>query len=93
MFSELQKHQDKLSEAEMTAATQASVKATKHYNRCYDNEAFKAAVAGKSTTYANAVIDDALALSGCPFYQMSRRRYCAETRHFLAAFERPGGAL
>jgi len=56
------------------------------YHRCYDNLLYSVAVHERSTKYANALIDEALALCGDPFYKISRRRWSKEAQEFLVKF-------
>lgn len=58
------------------------------YNARFDNRLYSAATAGKSNTYANALIDEALAICGNPYYKISRRAWSAKAREFLAKFDR-----
>jgi hypothetical protein len=63
--------------------------AMKRYNARYDNHVFSMATDGKTSWYANALIDEALALCGDPYYSPSKRRYCKEAQAFLALFSTP----
>ena len=64
-----------------------SARAVQRYNSCYNNVLFIGATSGKSSTYANRLIDDALALCGDPYYFFPpSRRYCAAAWRFLDLF-------
>lgn len=86
MFSQLQKTQNKLSETRLTELTKESTAATDMYNACYNNLLYSAAINGKTANYGVALQDDALAICGDPWRQMSRRDYCKEAKEFLNIF-------
>ncbi len=86
MFSKMQKTQEKLSREELRDQQILSNRALTLYHRRYYNAMFIAATHGKTSKYANGLIDDALAICGDPFYTKSNMRYCQEARDFLAAF-------
>ena len=79
----LSKDQDRLKELLNESRT-----ATDLYQKYYDNVLYQVAIKGKSNRYANALIDDAFAICGDPFYQMSRRRYGEAAQAFLDAFRK-----
>ena len=56
------------------------------YNMHFDNVRYTAATQGKSTQYANALIDEAMALCGSPYHKMSDRRWSTEAVAFLERF-------
>jgi predicted urease superfamily metal-dependent hydrolase len=60
--------------------------AMRRYHLRYDNELYRKATAGKSVAYANALIDEALAICGHPHYRLSRRRWAVPARVFLLQF-------
>jgi hypothetical protein len=61
------------------------------YNRYYDNCLYQRATTGRSPKYANALIDEALALCGSPYYKVSRRNWRAEAIDFLFRFAMQAG--
>ena len=63
-------------------------KAMQRYHACYDNVAFIKATQGKTSLYANALIDEALAICGHPWYGLSHRHWSAEAVGFLRKFGR-----
>lgn len=71
--------------------------AAKRYNVAVNMEAYRAATKGKSLSYCNVLIDDAMALCGSPFHALSKRflaeSYSAEAARFLSGFaEHPASA-
>ena len=60
--------------------------AMQRYHCRYSNHAFTRATEGKSNAYANALIDEALAICGHPYYKLSRRRWAPAARAFLEHF-------
>ena len=56
------------------------------YHVHYDNKLYAKAIKGKSVRYGNALIDEALALCGSPFYKLSDRRWSAAAVAFLERF-------
>jgi hypothetical protein len=62
--------------------------AMQRYHARYDNVAFTAATEGKTSAYANALIDEALAICGHPWYGLSHRHWSAEAVDFLRKFGR-----
>ena len=63
--------------------------AMRRYHHRFDNDAYLRAIADKSVAYANALIDEALALCGHPYYKLSRRHWARPARTFLARFAVP----
>lgn len=61
-------------------------KAQAKYNNRFDNVPYAKAIHGKSNRYANALIDDALALCGSPYYALSKRNWGADAIEFLRLF-------
>ena len=60
--------------------------AQQRYSERFDAHLYNVATARKSSVYANALIDDALAICGSPYYKLSDRRYSAEALTFLQLF-------
>ena len=60
--------------------------ATVKYSSRFFAHLYNAATKGKSTEYANALIDDALALCGSPFHKLSRRHWGEKALLFLDPF-------
>lgn len=58
------------------------------YQAHYDNHLYAVAIKNKTSRYANALIEDAFAICGDPFYQMSRRRYGKAAQAFLDVFRK-----
>lgn len=56
------------------------------YNGHFDNHLFTKATNGKSSKYANALIDEALAICGSPYHKLSFRRWGKEAMAFLERF-------
>lgn len=69
-----------------TAADNRHAEATAFYNRRYNNHVYQIATQGKSIKLANALLDDAMALCGSPFYKISHRAWSETARDFLALF-------
>lgn len=63
-----------------------SARAFAHYNAHYDNELYSAAVRGKSTRYANNLIDNALAICGDPYHKITWRDWPNDALKFLSKF-------
>lgn len=61
------------------------------YNRYYDNHLYQRATAGKSSKYANALMNDAMALCGSPYYKVSRRNWNSKAVDFLYRFAMQAG--
>ena len=61
--------------------------AMKRYHAHYHNDLYRDAVEGKSVEYANALIDEALAICGHPYYKLSRRRWAKPARAFLQLYK------
>jgi hypothetical protein len=75
---------------ERFAQTQSRM-AMLRYHSHFDNERYRTATDGKSAQYANALIDEALAICGHPWYGLSHRRWSAAAQSFLKRFETPPG--
>jgi hypothetical protein len=60
--------------------------AMKRYHSRYDNHAFIRATQGKTSMYANALIDEAMAICGHPYYRLSHRHWSGEAQEFLEKF-------
>ena len=60
--------------------------AMQKYHRGFVNDVYRSAVEGKSAGYANALIDEALALCGHPYYRLSYRRWAQSAQDFLKLF-------
>jgi hypothetical protein len=71
--------QDKIAEAQTR-------KAMTRYHAYYDNDAFRHATHGKTSVYANALIDEAMAICGHPYYRLSHRHWAGEAQEFLSKF-------
>ena len=65
---------------------EACCMASGRYNKRYDNVLYKRATEGKSVAYANALIDEALALCRHPRYAVSHRKWGSWAERFLAEF-------
>ena len=62
------------------------VLAGNRYNERFDNIFYTRATKGKSTAYANTLIDEALAICRHPRYQVTHRKWSAWAERFLAEF-------
>jgi len=62
------------------------VEAMERYHAGYNNIIFVKATVGKSTQYANALIDESLAICGSPYYKLSNRKWSAEAIEHLNNF-------
>lgn len=62
------------------------VAAGARYNERYQNSVYLIATQGKSVAYCNRLIDDAMALCGCPFVKFSQKSYDPFATGFLALF-------
>ena len=60
--------------------------AMRSYNLHYDNLLFQSATHDKTSKYANALIDEALALCGHPYYGISHRNWGYYASAFLEHF-------
>lgn len=89
MKSNIQKQRSRLNAETRNHMIAQSTQATRIYNQVYPdaNLYFKMATQDKTNRYANALIDDALAICGDPFYQVSKRRWGADARAFLRFFK------
>lgn len=88
MYSKLQPQQLKLKPARRDDLDRQSYAATTTYQKHYDSALFNAVTAGKTSRYGNALIDDALAICGDPWFQMSNRRYSQKAEDFLDIFRK-----
>jgi hypothetical protein len=70
---------------EQLARTQSKMAMLRYHSR-FDNERYRTATDGKSVQYANALIDEALAICGHPWYRLSHRHWAAEAEGFLKRF-------
>jgi len=61
-------------------------KALTFYHSRYVNHTYSRATHGKSSNYANALINEALAVCGAPSYRLSRRRWSQAALTFLKLF-------
>ncbi len=68
------------------AKEELSALAVLRYGKKFNNDLYSQAKAGKATTYANALIDEALAFCGHPWYKFSNRRWSIAALIFLAEF-------
>lgn len=71
---------------QQSLAHDATVRANKKYNANYDNVVYVKAISGKSSGYANALVDEALALCGDPHYEISNRDWSEAAANFLVLF-------
>jgi hypothetical protein len=62
--------------------------AMQRYHARYDNRTFTRATQDKTSAYANALIDEALAICGHPWYGLSHRHWTPEAVAFLRKFGR-----
>jgi len=65
---------------------QMSDGAMTHYHDHFNNETYLAATEGKGVKYANALIDECMALCGHPRFNLSNRRWSGEALDHLANF-------
>jgi len=56
------------------------------YNANYDNHLYALATQGKSNAYANALIDEAMAICGSPYYKLSNRQWSSAAIDHLTRF-------
>jgi len=56
------------------------------YNSVYDNATYCQVTVRFTTRTANRLLDDAMALVGCPGFTLSRTRWGKPARDFLARF-------
>ena len=57
------------------------------YNLAFSAELYDRATTGKSTVWACALQDDAMALCGSPYHKLSHRQWGNAALDFLARFE------
>ena len=62
--------------------------AISRYHAYFDNTSYCVATAGRSVAYANALIDESLALCGHPCYKVSHRKWGKAALAHLANFAR-----
>ena len=72
--------------AQNTLAKNQDSLAMAKYNNNYNNHLYQIATQGKSSTYANALIDEAMAICGSPYYRLSFRQWSKAALSFLAEF-------
>ena len=60
--------------------------ATARYHEYFDSQAYLAAIQHTSVAYRNALLDEALAICGSPFYKLSRRQWSKAAQVFLMLF-------
>ena len=70
---------------EEISQTQAR-EAMQRYHARHNNVAFTRATQDKTSTYANALIDEALAICGHPWYGLTHRQWSADAVAFLKRF-------
>lgn len=58
-------------------------RAMNRYHRQHHSNLFDAAIKDKSNGYANALIDEAMALCGHPWYKLSHRRWGEKAKEYL----------
>ena len=56
------------------------------YHNHFANDTYRKATDGKTVAYANALIDEALAICGHPWYKLSRRHWAKLALAFLERF-------
>lgn len=69
-----------------TLAAKPQKAAMERYHAGYDNRLYSKAIEGKSVSYANALTNEALALCGSPYYNVTRRRWSQAALDFLKEF-------
>jgi hypothetical protein len=89
MFSDIHKKYSKMNEAAKAEVNTTDLAAMRKYNERYNDDLFKRATKGKSSKYANMLLDDSIALVGSPFFQLTNFRYCDEACEFLFEFIKP----
>ena len=67
---------------------QASTTASNHYHyrQHQARHAYAKATKGKSVGYCNALIDEAMAICGSPYYGVTHRKWSSHALEFLAYF-------
>jgi hypothetical protein len=68
-------------------AESATTIANTKYNKRFDNGLFTKAIQGLSVRTSNALIDEALAICGHPFYCVSNRKWSLAAIRFLTLFD------
>jgi len=61
--------------------------ANKRYHARFNNDLYRAATKDRTCQYANALIDEAMALCGDPYFKLSYRNWSAAAEAFLAEFD------
>lgn len=77
----------KMSEKMQENIKRQSERASRIYHACYDNTAYMKAVHGRSVTYANALLDEAMAVCGHPRFVLSFRNWSPNAIAFLERFD------
>jgi len=72
----------------MNIAVKMDFLAKHYYHEHFDNAIYHKATKGKTSTYDNALINEAMAICGSPFYTISWRNWSKEAIDFLSLFER-----
>ncbi len=72
---------------ETIQASNASKLASEKYNDRFNNVLYAEATKTMTSKYANQLIDDAMALCGDPFFSLTRIRWGAKAKAFLAQFK------
>ncbi len=76
-----------LAEQRHLAAEQSQLAMT-WYHSHFDPAVYCAAVHKRSVAYANALLDEAMAMCGSPFYKLSWRHWSPAAMAFLQLFAR-----
>lgn len=63
-----------------------STLANEKYSAYFDNDLYIRAIENRQPRYANALLDEALALCGNPYYKLSHRHWSEEAVAFLERF-------
>jgi len=77
----------KMSEKMQRNVQMQESRACQIYHTCYDNTSFYKATSEKTSKYANALIDAALAICGHPSYALTHRNWSADAIAFLEKFD------
>lgn len=77
---------ERLQDTIYKAKEEMAALAVLQYGESFNNDLYTQATAGKSVTYANALIDEALAFCGHPWHKFSNRRWSIAALVFLAEF-------
>lgn len=81
-MTEKQRLQDIIYKAKEEQAALAVLR----YDEKYNNGLYVKAITGRPTRYANALIDEAMAFCGHPWYSFSNRMWSIKALLFLAEF-------